>query len=105
MLYPGENENKYDHHTNVIIDLDFQKAVTSDLSKGAAMGNPDVSEAVMLRQVDFDEHSRQILPDAPAPEDLQEFRVEPERHQTYATLWRWTTYLNLIANTAFWLSF
>ena len=104
VLSIGQFENKYDRNTNVVYEQDYNKQFLTDLTAGAVMGNPEDSEKVLLRQVDFDPKFRQILPDAPTPEDLQEFQTVPERHEAYATLWKWATYLNLIANTAFWLS-
>ena len=53
--------------------------------------------------IDFDPEVRQILPDIPTPEDLNQWPISAERHQAYEYLWRGMTYAGVLANTAMWL--
>ena len=59
----------------------------------------------MLAQIDTDEDKRQILPTIPTTNDLQQFRVGPERHGAYETMWKAITFAGVLGNTAIWLYF
>jgi len=55
--------------------------------------------------VDTDEEHRQILPSAPNLKDFVDWKVSPERHNAYLTLWKYLIYGGLFANTTLWLYF
>lgn len=59
----------------------------------------------MLLQIDTNDDTRQILPSTPHPRDLVDWRVRPERHDAYVSLWKYLTFIGIFANTTLWLYF
>jgi hypothetical protein len=59
----------------------------------------------MLMQIDDNPDARPIHPTSPTAADLTSWKIMPERHEAYATLWKYLTFTGLFANTAFWLYF
>ena len=55
--------------------------------------------------IDSNDNERQILPNVPNKEELTSWKISPERHQAYASLWRYLTFIGVFANTALWLYF
>ena len=67
--------------------------------------NREDSGKAMLMLVEFDEDNQTIMPSAPTVAELCKWKNTPERHTAYHMFWKYTTYLNLFANTMFWLYF
>ena len=59
----------------------------------------------MVLQIDDNPDARQIHPTVPTAEDLTKWKISPERHQAYATLWKYITFGGIVANTTLWLYF
>ncbi len=59
----------------------------------------------MLLQMDPDENLRTILPGSPSPKELCDLGIDSERHQAYASLWKYMTLGGVAANTLVWLYF
>ena len=57
----------------------------------------------MLHQIDFDEDKRQVLPTVPTTGELTHFKISPERHAAYESLWKLATFVGVLANTAVWI--
>ncbi|CAI2378468.1 unnamed protein product [Moneuplotes crassus] len=105
IIYPGDKWNKYDFIPNSPNHKKFTKAVPSHLSLMAHLKNREDSDRAMLMLVEFDDEAQQLTPSAPRVKDLTEWKNTPERHATYQSFWKYTTYFNLFANTMFWLYF
>lgn len=59
----------------------------------------------MLLKIDEDLNARQIYPSSPSIEEFTQWRIAPERHAAYATLWKYLTFGGVFANTLVWLYF
>lgn len=59
----------------------------------------------MLKMIDFDEDTRQLLPTSPTPAELIDFTIPAERHAAYENFWRAAAFVGVVANTAIWLYF
>ena len=69
------------------------------------MKNREESSKFMLLQIDLDEDTKQIMPSAPHWRNLVDWKVKPERHHAYATMWKYVTFVGIFANTTLWLYF
>ena len=105
IIYTGDKWNKYDFAPNTPNAGVFNKAVPSHLSLVAHLKNREDANKAMLMLVEFDEEGQQISPSAPTVKELTNWKNTPERHGAYQVFWKYTTYLNLFANTMFWLYF
>ncbi len=104
ILYRGDAKNKYTQPNEPTIQR-YTRADPHDFSLIAQMKNFDEASQFMLLQIDTDEQARQILPTAPIASDFSNWRIKPERHEAYATLWKYMTFAGIFANTALWLYF
>lgn len=60
----------------------------------------------MFYQIDDNPNFRKAHPTSPTFYELiANWRISPERHQAYATLWKYLTFVGVFANTAMWLYF
>lgn len=105
IIYTGDKWSKYDFAPNTPIYNDWKKAVPSHLSLEAGLKNREDADKAMLMLVEFDEEHQEIMPSAPTIRDLTTWKNSPERHGAYHHFWKYTTYLNLFANSMFWLYF
>ena len=105
IIYTGDKMTKYDMAPNTPQYGDWSKAIPSHLALHSHLKNREDSGVAMLMLVDFDDYHKHMIPDAPSKEDLVQWKNPPERHYAYQLFWKYTTYLNLFANTMFWLYF
>lgn len=105
VVYCGDHLTKYDDYVNAPAAHAWRKAVPHDLALHFQLGNRDDSGKAMLMLVEFDEEHQTVMPSAPTVSDLTHWKNTPERHTAYSIFWKYTTYLNLFANTMFWLYF
>ena len=59
----------------------------------------------MLHMIDTNDDARQILPNVPNLTELTQWKIPAERHEAYASLWKYLTFVGVFANTALWLYF
>lgn len=105
VIYCGDNLTKYDDVANAPVMGSWTKAVPHDLALHFRLGNRDDSGKAMLMLVEFDEEHQTPMPNAPTTTELTTWKNKPERHTAYSVFWKYTTYMNLFANTMFWLYF
>ena len=105
IIYCGDHLTKYDDNPNTPIADEWYKAVPKELSLAARLKNREDSGVAMLMLVDFDEEHQEIHPSPPVVKDFTSWKNTPERHNAYQIFWKYATYLNLFANTMFWLYF
>lgn len=105
ILYCGDKKTKYDFVPNTPIVDDWHKADPKQMSLHAHLKNREDSGVAMLMLVEFDKEHQTSLPSAPTVDDLTQWKNTPARHTAYQAFWKYTTYLNLFANTMFWLYF
>lgn len=104
LLYRGENKTKYSK-PNTPIMHEFTRVEPYDISLYTQMKNWEESSKFMLHMIDDDSEHRQVLPSIPTAEELISWKISPERHEAYATLWKYLTFGGVLANTALWLYF
>mmetsp|Transcript_16524 Transcript_16524/g.14425 ORF Transcript_16524/g.14425 Transcript_16524/m.14425 type:complete len:254 (-) Transcript_16524:24-785(-) len=105
VIYTGDNWSKYDFAPNTPTAGKWKKAVPSHLALNAHLKNREDADKAMLMLVEFDVDHQTIMPSAPTIGELTSWKNTPARHNTYELLWKYTTYLNLFANSMFWLYF
>lgn len=105
IIYTGDKMTKYDWAPNTPASGQWTKAIPSHLALQSGLKNREDSGLAMLMLVEFDDYHKNIIPDAPSKDDLVQWKNPPERHLAYQLFWKYTTYLNLFANTMFWLYF
>lgn len=105
VLYCGENPTKYDELPNVPATEYWTKVRPKDLSLDALLKNREDSGVAMLMAVEFDEDLQKVMPSAPTVNDLVSWKNKPARHTAYQYFWKYATYLNVFANSMFWLYF
>mmetsp|Transcript_14737 Transcript_14737/g.10632 ORF Transcript_14737/g.10632 Transcript_14737/m.10632 type:complete len:224 (+) Transcript_14737:102-773(+) len=103
VLYRGDNPTKYSQ-PNMPFRATFTRMDPYDFSLIYQMKNED-AQKFMLMQVDLDDEHRQILPSCPNRDELLKFTIPAERHEAYASMWKFLTYAGVLANTTFWLYF
>ena len=105
LLYRGDATTKYSIPNEPTIQR-FHTVVPYDIALIDQMSNRDEASQFMLLQMDTNPQARQILPTAPTASDLtSNWTIKPERHEAYATLWKYLTFGGVFANTACWLYF
>lgn len=104
LLYRGDAKNKYSKPNEPTVDR-YTVVDPSDFALITQMKNRDEASQFMLMQIDENENARQILPTAPSQTELTSWKISPERHHAYATLWKYFTFAGVFANTALWLYF
>ena len=104
LLYRGDNETKYTVANEPTI-MRYTSVNPKDFALIAQMKNKLESGQFMLKQIDHDDDHRQILPSCPSKAELITWRIPSERHEAYATLWKYLTFVGVFANTALWLYF
>ncbi len=104
VLYRGDAKTKYSLQNEPTIQR-YTRVDPYDFSLIDQLKNLDEASQFMLLQIDEDENTRQILPTAPIVDDFVNWRIKPERHEAYATLWKYLTFAGVFANTAMWLYF
>ena len=105
IIYCGDNLTKYDDDSNAPSVRFWRKAIPHDLSLEFNLANKDDSRKAMLMLVEFDDEHQTVMPSAPTITDLTTWKNTSQRHTAYSIFWKYTTYLNLFANTMFWLYF
>ena len=105
IIYTGDKWTKYDVAPNSPSQDSWKKAVPSHLALNAHLKNRDDADKAMLMLVEFDEDTQVIMPSAPTVKELTSWKNTPARHNAYEVFWKYTTYLNLFANTMFWMYF
>ena len=105
IIYTGDKWCKYDFAPNSPSQNTWKKAVPSHLALDGHLKNRDDADKAMLMLVEFDTEHQVVMPSAPTVKELTEWKNTPERHGAYQTFWKYTTYLNLFANTMFWMYF
>ena len=104
LLYRGDAKTKY-AQLNTPSTLDYKRVDPHDFSRVLRMNNKEEASQFMLKIVDLDDSKRQILPNAPNSQELTTWQIPAERHQAYASLWKYLTFVGVFANTALWLYF
>ena len=104
VLYRGDAKTKYSIPNEPTVDR-YLRVDPLDFSLVCQLNNQNEASQFMLLQIDNDPNARQILPTAPTANDLTNWLIKPERHEAYATLWKYLTFTGIFANTAFWLYF
>lgn len=104
LLYRGDPETKYSMPNEPTIDR-YTSVRPRDLTLMSQLKNREEASQFMLKQIDTNDLARQILPCAPNKEELTAWKISPERHEAYATLWKYMTFVGVFANTALWLYF
>lgn len=104
VLYRGDAQTKYSIANEPTIER-YHNVNPYDFSLITQMKNQDEAAKFMLLQIDTNPNARQILPTAPTQTDLTKWRIQPERHEAYAALWKYLTFTGIFANTALWLYF
>ena len=104
ILYRGDEKTKYSH-PNEPMDHNFTRVDPYDFSLIQNIHNKEESGKFMLMQIDTDDDRKQVLPSLQSKSDLTNWRTTPERHQAYATLWKYLTFVGIVANTTLWLYF
>ena len=104
ILYRGDNETKYSKANEPTINR-YSHVNPKDFGLITQMKNREEAGQFMLKQIDHDENLRQILPTSPTKSELVQWKISPERHEAYATLWKYLTFVGVFANTALWLYF
>lgn len=104
VLYRGDAKTKYSLPNDPTIG-NYRNVTPYDFATVAQLPNGEEASQFMLHQVDMDEEKRQLLPTCPTISDLTSFRISPERHAAYESLWRAMTFVGVVANTAVWLYF
>ena len=102
VLYRGDAQNKYSIPNDPQISV-YRNVTPYDFSLVSQLNNQAEAAQVMLHQIDFDESKRQLLPTCPTLPELTSFRISPERHNAYESLWRAVSFAGVLANTAVWL--
>lgn len=105
ILYCGDHISKYDDVLNAPSQGYWSTVVPSDLALHFHLKNRDDSGLAMLMFVEFDEDHQTVLPSAPTIKEFVDWKNKPARHNAYHLFWKYTTYLNIFANTMFWLYF
>lgn len=105
MIYTGDKQTKYDFASNSPIYGKWTRLIPDEMALAAGLQNRHEAGAAMLMLVEFDEDHQVIMPSAPTVSALSDWKNKPERHNAYQLFWKYTTYLNLFANTMFWLYF
>jgi len=105
IIYTGDKMSKYDMAPNTPISNSWSKVIPYDLALHSHLKNREDSGVAMLMLVEFDENMQQPQPSAPTVNELMKWKNMPERHTAYQVFWKYATYLNLFANTMFWLYF
>jgi hypothetical protein len=104
LLYRGDAPTKYSK-TNDPTVSNYTIVNPRDFALIAQIKNREEASQFMLQQFDTDEAHRQILPTVPMKSDLTTWKIPSERHEAYATLWKYLTFVGVFANTALWLYF
>jgi hypothetical protein len=76
-----------------------------DFSLVCNLNNKEEASKFMLMQVDLDDNKRIVFPSPPNKTELMSFKIPSERHEAYASLWKYLTFVGVFANTAMWLYF
>ena len=105
ILYTGDKWTKYDFAPNTPSTKSWKKVVPSHLALNAHLKNRDDANKAMLMLVEFDDDHQTVMPSAPTVGELTSWKNTPARHTAYQIFWKYTTYLNVFANTMFWLYF
>ena len=105
VLYAGDLHQKYDAQPNTPASGQWRRVWPDNLALVSQLKNREDADKVIFKIVDFDKDHRQILPDAPTTDDFLKWENMPARHETFANFWKYATYMNIFANTAFWLAF
>lgn len=104
LLYRGDAKTKYSLPNEPIIQR-YHRVDPYDFALISQMKNLDEASQFLLLQIDNNPDARQILPTAPTADNLVDWKIKPERHEAYASLWRYVTFAGIFANTALWLYF
>jgi cytochrome oxidase assembly protein ShyY1 len=104
ILYRGDAKTKYSV-SNEPLTARYTNVTPYDFALVAQIKNRDEASQFMLLQVDEDEKARQVLPASPSVNDLTKWQISAERHQAYATIWKYLSFTGVLANTALWLYF
>lgn len=104
VLYPGDPQTKYSLPNNFLTG-ENSRADPYDFSLVHQLPNKEEASKFMLLQVDTNPKARQIVPSCPDANELTKFRISPERHEAYSSLWRMITLVGVVANTTLWLYF
>lgn len=104
LLYRGDNETKYSKPNEPTLHR-YTTVRPRDFALITKMNNREEASQFMLKQIDTNEDTRQILPTIPTKNELTQFKISPERHEAYATMWKYLTFVGVFANTALWLYF
>lgn len=105
IIYCGDHMTKYDDNPNTPLANQWFKAVPKELSLAAMLKNREDSAVAMMMLVDFDEEHQEVHPSPPIVRDFVNWKNTPERHNAYQLFWKYTSYVNIFANTMFWLYF
>jgi cytochrome oxidase assembly protein ShyY1 len=104
-LYKGDNKTKYNYPNEPSFNT-YTRVDPSDFSLMVPMKNFEETSQFMVKQVDLDDNLRQLLPTCPSISKLDhEWRIKSERHNAYASMWKYTTFLGILANSAIWVYF
>lgn len=104
ILYRGDAKTKYSIPNDPTIDR-YHRVDPYDFTLIAQMKNSDESSQFMLQQIDTSDETRQILPTSPTVDTFTDWKIKPERHEAYASLWKYVTFVGIFANTSLWLYF
>lgn len=104
LLYRGDAQTKYSLPNEPTIER-YHTVNPYDFSLITQLKNQDEASKFMLLQLDTNPEARQILPTAPLAQDLTKWSIKPERHEAYASMWKYLTFSGVFANTALWLCF
>lgn len=102
VLYTGDAKTKYSVPNEPTMPRHY-RADPKELALICQLRNREEASKLILKMVDFNEEYKSVLPAAPSSEDLLKFGIASERHAAYASLWKYVTYFNILANTTLWL--
>ena len=103
VLYRGDNQYKYAKPNNPQV-MDFTSVKPEEMTLISQIPNKEEANQFMLKVYDTDEQHRQVYPHAQTAEEIaSDWRINPQRHLAYESLWRLATYAGVLANTAAWL--
>lgn len=105
IIYTGDKETKYDWASNSPSLEIWTRAYPAELALGGKLKNKEDANLALLMLVEFDEEHQTVSPAAPTVSDFTDWKNQPGRHNTYQIFWKYATYLNMFANTMFWMYF
>ena len=103
LLYRGDARTKYSAPNEPTIER-YHTVNPYDFALITQLKNSE-AQHFMLRQIDDNPDTRQILPTAPTASELTSWTISPDRHDAYAAMWKYLTFGGVLANTALWLYF